>query len=470
MKRAIHWFRRDLRISDNHALFKASQQAQEIIPVFVIEEGFKTGPDVGAARVNFLLQALRILKQQLAVIGLPLIVRSGRSEEVIPKLALETASQAVFCNKRYEPYAVRRDQRLFNSLNQVGVGFFTFKDAVIFEETDVVNLSGRPYTVFTPYARMWKSRAIPSPFPQPEPRPSSLAKYFSEEIPDDSSSFGYSSSQPLPDAGETAAEHRMKEFFEHDLKDYGTARNLPGINGTSGLSPYLRCGNISPRTIIARLNKERSRLQNPGEMESLETFLKELIWREFYLQILANFPHVSRGAFRTEYDALGWSASEEYFHAWKTGQTGFPIVDAAMRCLNQTGWMHNRLRMITAMFLTKDLMIHWQSGERYFMQQLIDGDMACNNGGWQWCAGTGTDAAPYFRIFNPTSQSKTCDPSGKFIRRWIPELNHLNPAVIHEPSSVDRRGIYPEPIIDHKIQRKRCLNMYAEVFSRRKNS
>lgn len=409
MKLAIHWFRRDLRVTDNTALHFAFKRAEKVIPVFIAEDALKTGPDVGERRVAFLLRAVENLRRDLNALGHTLIVREGKSETEIPTLARELGAQAVFANKRYEPYAIARDARIFNALNAIGVGFELFKDAVIWEEREILTGSDSPYTVFTPYSKAWKSRRIPPP------------------------------AAALGKVAKNDAQQALDRFVDLHLANYKTTRDFPALDATSRLSPHLRAGTIGIRTVLQACRGN-------------ETFLNELIWREFYLQILANFPHVARGSFRREYDALEWENGNEHFEAWKIGQTGYPIVDAAMRCLNATGWMHNRLRMIVAMFLTKDLLISWQWGERYFMQQLIDGDMAANNGGWQWSAGTGTDAAPYFRIFNPITQSRKFDPDGAFIRQWLPEANPLDP-----------HDFWKKPIVDHSQQRTKCLAMYAKI-------
>ena len=291
----------------------------------------------------------------------------------------------------------------------------------------------------------------------------------SEPLPVDPAELGHPLRQTLPPTGEAAARETLRQFMSGPVLRYGEARDFPAADGTSQLSPHLRAGTIGIRTILAQLTRARAKAKMPAQRESCDVFLGELIWREFYQQALFNFPHVTKGAFRPEYDRLEWSGEEGHFQAWCAGRTGYPIVDAAMRCLNATGWMHNRLRMIVAMFLTKDLLIHWQNGERYFMQQLVDGDLAANNGGWQWSAGTGTDAAPYFRIFNPLSQGEKFDPAGEFVRRWVPELAALPPTLIHRPwadAAVARPLNYPRRIVAHEEQRARCLAMFAAIKRR----
>jgi len=467
VKLAIHWFRRDLRVSDNTSLHEAASRAEMVLPVFILEDAFRTGPDVGAARLAFLLQSLDSLRKNLAALGYPLIIRHGRSEIELPKLCRETGAEAVFCNKRYEPYAQARDARVFNALNSAGVGFEVFKDAVIWEERDLLTQAGNPFTVFTPYSRAWKTRRIPPPRPRLKSTRRNFPKIQSDPLPTDPADLGHPLNQTLPATGERAAHEALKSFLKKAVCEYGETRDFPAREGTSRLSAHLRCGTIGIRTILAGLNAARSE-STAAQQKNCDVFLNELIWREFYLQVLANFPHVMRGCFRPEYDALRWHDNRAHFDAWCAGMTGYPVVDAAMRCLNTTGWMHNRLRMIVAMFLTKDLLINWQWGERYFMHKLVDGDMAANNGGWQWSAGTGTDAAPYFRIFNPVSQGRKFDPDGAFVRQWIPELTPLPGNLIHEPWKAPSSAPvqYPRRIVLHEEQRVKCLAMFQAVTKR----
>jgi deoxyribodipyrimidine photo-lyase len=473
VKTVIHWFRRDLRISDNTALSEAARRAEKVVPVFIFEDAFRTGPDVGAARLAFLLQSVESLRKNLLELGHPLVIRCGKSEEILPQLCREAGAQAVFANKRYEPYEQRRDERITGILNAAGFGCELFKDAVVWEETEILTQAGKPYTVFTPYSKAWKAKAIPPPKPKfrsrkPEARSQNLR---SDVLPADTNELGHPLTQTIPPGGERVALELLRRFMAGPVHEYGANRNFPAVDGTSNLSPHLRAGTIGIRTVLAELKKAREKMPRPQtpdpRLESgCDAFLNELIWREFYLQVLHNFPNVTRGAFRSEYDALKWSENQEHFAAWREGRTGYPIVDAAMRCLNATGTMHNRLRMIVAMFLTKDLLIHWRWGERYFMKQLVDGDMAANNGGWQWSAGTGTDAAPYFRIFNPVSQGEKFDAEGLFVRRWIPELQDMSDDLIHQPWQNPlrlSRSKYPQRIVLHEEQRPKCLAMFKAV-------
>ena len=466
MKTVIHWFRRDLRVSDNVALSEAAKRAETVIPVFIFEDAFHTGPDVGAARLAFLLQSVESLRKNLLELGHTLVVRCGKSEEILPALAKEVGAQVVFANKRYEPYTQKRDERITAALLQTGVGFELFKDAVVWEETEVLNLSGKPYTVFTPYSKAWKARAIPPPRLKLASPKSKVQSPKSDALPQSPDEIGFPLTQQIPVGGEHAALELLRQFMAGPVYSYDTNRNFPALDGGSNLSPHLRAGTIGIRTIIAELNKAKAKAVGANVLKSCETFLNELIWREFYAQVLHNFPHVTKGAFRPEYDKLQWSDNQEHFTAWCEGKTGYPIVDAAMRCLNATGTMHNRPRMIVAMFLTKDLLINWQQGERYFMRQLVDGDMAANNGGWQWSAGTGTDAAPYFRIFNPVSQGEKFDAGGKFVRSWIPELKDIPDDLIQQPWEnplLLSKSKYPQRIVLHEEQRVKCLAMFKAV-------
>ena len=471
MKTVIHWFRRDLRVHDNVALHQAYSRAERVVPVFIVEEALKTGPDVGAARLAFLLKAVESLRKNLEVLGYPLVIRRGRSEEVLPLLCQELKAEAVFCNRRYEPYTVARDSRILEALKSIGVAFEIFKDAVVWQDREVLTQAGNPFTVFTPYSKAWKSKPIPPPVPTLPRTDTKYPAVSSDELPVAPAELGHALDQTLDRAGERAARETLKQFMEGPVRRYAMQRDIPGIHGTSRLSPHFRTGSIGIRSVLAKLAAVRGD-STPEEQRSCDVFLNELIWREFYTQVLSNFPHVTRGAFRPEYDALKWSDNIEHFQAWCQGMTGYPIVDAAMRCLNKTGWMHNRLRMIVAMFLSKDLMLPWQWGEKYFMKQLVDGDMAANNGGWQWSAGTGTDAAPYFRIFNPTSQAQKVDVDGNFVRLWVPELASLSGSSIHEPWKeplLPGRLKYPERIVKHEEQREKCLAMFKAVRPKKQN-
>ncbi|MFQ3671345.1 MAG: deoxyribodipyrimidine photo-lyase [Verrucomicrobiia bacterium] len=446
MNRALVWFRRDLRTLDHPALAHAARQADSIVPFFIFDPTILQAPDLGAPRVAYLLAALESLDKNLRVLGGRLIIRQGPPRTVIPALAREAQATAIYWNDDVEPYALQRDADLHTLCQRAGLTVHRFHDQTVHGTGAVLKPDGKPYAIFTPYSRAWLQR----PLPQPLPRPSSVT--VPPNLPSDPlptlHQLGFTLRIPMIPAGEKAALDTWKTFASTSIHTYASHRNLPALDGTSHLSPHLRFGTISPRWLTSQVQQL---LKNqPDSRKEIEIFRQELIWRDFYKTILAHFPHVATGCFKPEYNAIAWENRDDLFQAWCEGRTGYPIVDAAMRQLNATGWMHNRLRMIVASFLTKDLLISWQWGERYFMQHLFDGDLAANNGGWQWAASTGTDAQPYFRIFNPTSQAEKFDPEGRFINRWVPEANSLS---------------YPPPLVDHSRQRLRALALYQAIRS-----
>jgi deoxyribodipyrimidine photo-lyase len=441
----IVWFRRDLRVSDHTALHRAAQTGAPVIPVFVFDPAILAAPDTGSRRTAFLLQALHSLAGNLEHLGTKLVVRKGHPEKELLAVAKDTGAKKILFNKDVEPYSRKRDEKVAKMAKEEGIEIEACDDLMIQPPGKVQRAAGGPYTVFTPYSRA--SLAIPPHDPLPRPAKlsgSSKAKGIS--LPDLKDLGLNPCDIPVPPAGEKAAQQLLKDFVAKNLRRYDSIRNFPHPDGTSRLSPHLRLGTISVRTVLAAAR--RARADDPAAKKQIDVFISELIWRDFYKQILWEYPHVAEGSFRKEYDRVEWENRKDLFQAWCEGRTGFPIVDAAMRQLNQTGWMHNRLRMIVASFLTKDLLVSWQWGERYFMQKLFDGDLAANNGGWQWAAGTGTDAQPYFRIFNPTSQAERFDPDGKFIAQYVPEVDSLQ---------------YPAPIVDHARQRVRALAMYKKA-------
>ena len=463
MKTTIHWFRRDLRITDNTALARAAAEGERLLPVFVLDDAILARRDTGAARVRFMLESLAALADALADCGSRLVLLRGDPAKTLLDVARAVGAEAVHWNKDYEPYARGRDARVTEALTAHGVRTHGWKDQVLFEEREILTAQGKPYTVYTPYARAWRAAkpAAPVRMPPLPPLPRGVGSLPTSAWPD-ATELGFATTADLPAPGERAARARLDEFRAAALADYDEGRNFPARSGTSGLSPYLRFGIVSIRTVHA---------DTSGRSAAARTFTGELIWRDFYQQLLFHHPNVERQAFRPPMRTLAWENDRGLFAAWQRGETGYPIVDAAMRQLRATGWMHNRCRMIVASFLTKDLLIDWRWGERHFMRELVDGDLAANNGGWQWAASTGTDAQPWFRIFNPTSQGRKFDPDGDYVRRWVPELAGVPTKWIHEPwrlTPIEARqaglGLdttYPERIVLHEERRPRALAMYG---------
>ena len=438
---SIWWIRRDIRLTDNPALHSALEVG-DVIPVFIIDPAFSTQ---SPRRRSFLYEGLSSLNKNLQMRGSYLVIRTGKPVNVLRQLIQETHATAIFTEEDYTPYARKRDSQIASQLPlQLILG------QTVHHPEFVKKADGKPYTIYTPYSKIWKSflqeiKIIPAPKNINTP-----AGIQSDPIP----AF---ESNPLFPAGEAEALKRLKDFASKRIFSYDEARNRMDLDGTSSLSPYLRFGMLGLRQAVSAAK------QASAESRGAEVWLNELIWREFYIQILYHFPHVSQNAFNASLANIPWRNNESEFSAWKNGLTGMPIVDAAMRQLKETGWMHNRARMIVASFLVKDLLIDWRWGEAWFMENLLDGDIAANNGGWQWTAGTGTDAAPYFRIFNPVLQSAKFDPEGNYIRKWVPELSGLNAKEIHTPWDFDIKiSGYPErPIVDRGIVKERTLKAYS---------
>ncbi len=451
--RAIHWFRNDLRLRDNTALRAAAERADELLPIFVIDPRLLR-THTAAARRNYLGACLNELAESLAEAGCPLLIVRDDPVAIIPRLIRECGADLLTFNRDYSPYAVRRDQRVSGAAQDAGAKVESFKDKVLFEADEVLTKNGTPFRVYSPYRRAWlaKSRAqSPSPSGPPKlPRPVALPACAKP------ASLDCEPSEHI--AGESAALARLREFVAGDGASYETGRDLPARDATSRLSAALRFGAVSPRTCIEAARKQARKSKRA--VDGLAKWVDELVWREFYQALLASHPEVLERSFRPETRAVEWNDDEESFAAWCEGRTGFPMVDAGMRQLVSTGWMHNRARMITASFLVKDLLIDWQRGERFFMEHLVDGDPAANNGGWQWAASTGTDAQPYFRVFNPTTQGRKFDPDGTYVRRFVPELADLPSKHIHDPGS-QRPGDYPEPIVDHAERRVVAIARFA---------
>jgi deoxyribodipyrimidine photo-lyase len=428
---SICWLRRDLRLDDNAALYHGLKESGNVIPLFIFDTNILSRlEDREDRRVQFIHDQLLEIQSQLKEIGSTLIVKIGKPIEVWRDLIKEWQVKSVHTNHDFEPYARERDDQIKNLLEENGVPFKTYKDHVIFEKQEVVKDDGLPYTVFTPYSRKWMTKLKPfyyKPYPCSMYFPNFYKSEMQIPIPD-LESFGFKSSMSrYPD-----------KIVKADIvKKYTEQRNFPAINGTSRLGVHLRFGTLSIRKLLAY------------SIDKNQTFANELIWRDFYQQILWHFPHVATQAFKKDYDRIEWVNDESMFHKWCEGLTGYPLVDAGMRELNETGFMHNRVRMVVSSFLSKHLLIDWRWGEAYFAKKLLDFDLAANNGGWQWAAGCGTDAAPYFRIFSPSAQMEKFDPKLEYVKKWVPEYG---------------TDAYPAPIVNHEIARKRCLEVYQKAL------
>ena len=471
LDRALVWFRRDLRADDHAALHHALKSARQVFCTFILDREILDALPRADRRVAFILDALRVLDEDLRGLGGALIVRHAAASDEIPRLAAELDVQAVFANHDDEPQALARDARVAERLGSCGAALRTFKDHVIFERREVLTATGGPYGVFTPYKNAWLRKVNDfylSSYPVERHAGALAATPLATGVPAlQAIGFEEVALSPHLGQGRRGAETLLEDFLDR-IDAYDRQRDFPAVKGPSYLSVHLRFGTVSIRR-LARL--AHARMQGGGH--GAEVWLSELIWRDFYHQVMHHHPHAMTAAFRPEYDAIAWETGEHadaLFAAWCEGRTGYPLVDAAMRQLNQTGYMHNRLRMVTASFLTKDLGLDWRRGEAWFARQLLDFDLAANNGGWQWASSSGCDAQPYFRIFNPVSQSEKFDAEGRFIRRYCPELAGLDAKAIHAPwerAPLAMQGVdYPRPVVDHALARERTLARYAVVKSR----
>lgn len=422
MKLNIFWFRRDLRLEDNHGFFMALQSGLPVLPLFIFDTDILSGLPANDARVHFIHGTLEKMNQKLNHAASSILIRNGTPLTIWKALLNEYEIAEVFANHDYEPYAIKRDEEIRQILDQSGVRFHTFKDQVIFEKDEILKADGTPYTIYTPYKNRWLDHYNPtrdtSPFPSEDLLSNCLEKKF--DFP------------TLKSIGFVESTIQVLNFEKQHIKEYAQNRDIPHQDTTTKMGPHLRFGTLSIR--------HATRLAG-----SSQVFLNELIWREFFMMILFHFPHVVQKSFKKKYDGIQWINDETLFRQWCQGKTGYPMVDAGMRQLNQTGFMHNRVRMVVASFLCKHLLIDWRWGEAYFAEKLLDYELASNNGNWQWAAGCGCDAAPYFRVFNPTTQLKKFDPEMKYVKKWIPELADMG---------------YPPPIVEHAAARNRAIEVY----------
>ncbi len=436
-KIAVCWFRRDLRLHDNAALYHALKSGYQVLPLFIFDKHILDAlEDKKDRRVEFIWGVIDAMQDELKAIDSSMLVKYGEPKTVWKRLLEKYSIAEVFTNHDYEKYAIDRDKQIGEFLNENGIPFYTSKDQTIFEKNEILTNSETPYKVFTPYSRSWKDKLsnnehLINPYATEKHFANLLKSDVRHDVPSLEAMGFEAVGEPFPD----------KKISNEIIEKYAEQRDIPAVKGTTEISIHLRFGTVSIRELVRKALKLN------------EKWLNELIWRDFYMNILWHFPHINEGkSFRPEYDRIEWRNNEAEFQKWCEGKTGFPIVDAGMRQLNETGFMHNRVRMITSSFLIKDLLVDWRWGEAYFAKKLRDFEFASNNGGWQWAAGSGVDAAPYFRVFNPDSQEKKFDPDHKYIKRWIPEFE---------------TKYYPKPMVDHKMARERALKVYKEGLEKK---
>lgn len=433
MKQSINifWFRRDLRLDDNHGLYEALQDKHQVLPVFIFDSDILERLPPEDARVTFIYETLQAINDQLQKdYGSDIAIYFGKPLDIYKQLVQTYQIETVYTNHDYEPYAIKRDQEIKDFLKEQNIAFKSYQDQVIFEKNDIVKADGTPYLVYTPYMKQWKNHFSMQSLKTYDTKPNLFKLVKQTPVAHSNlSEMGFkTSSQKIRNYSVTA----------ELIQNYEATRNFPAQDSTSRLGPHLRFGTVSIRKIVKKATAEKN-----------EIFWQELIWREFFMQILWHFPHSVTQSFKPQYDRIVWQNNESEFHAWCEGKTGYPLVDAGMRQLNETGFMHNRVRMLVGSFLCKHLLIDWRWGEAYFAEKLHDYELASNVGNWQWVAGCGVDAAPYFRIFNPTTQIEKFDKNLEYIKQWVPDFRELT---------------YPTPIVEHAFARERCLKVYKEAL------
>ena len=430
-KISIFWFRRDLRLHDNKALFHALQSEEKILPIFIFDIDILEKIPKDDARISFIYSELKAMNKHLEAHETEIKMFYGNPKEVFKSLMKNYTIVKVFTNHNYEPYAIKRDLEIKEVVSTSKIDFQTYKDQVIFEKNEITKKDGKPYVVYTPYSKKWLEKYETN---KPE-------NYPSEDLLDRLYKKTKSETLTLSDIGfiETSIPIKNYIFNSRIINEYEETRNFPALDNTSKLGPHLRFGTVSVRQMVSRADAYENKI-----------FLKELIWREFFMQILWHFPETHKNSFKSKYDRIIWRNNEKEFKKWCEGNTGYPMVDAGMRQLNKTGFMHNRVRMLVGSFLCKHLLIDWRWGEAYFAEKLHDYEMSSNVGNWQWVAGTGVDASPYFRIFNPTSQIQKFDKELKYIKKWVPDFQEIT---------------YPSPMVEHKFARERCLKTYKDALA-----
>ncbi len=474
-KLILFWHRRDLRISDNMGLAAARKQSSKIVGVFCLDPNILNSNEVAPARVTYMLGCLQELEESYSKIGSQLLIVRGEPIEAIPQLAVALQVTGVFWHKDGEPYARERDGKVEQELLKQGIAVTNYWDQLLHPPEDILTQSGKPYTVYTPFWKNWSQKPkleVAEKLDQIQGLTAEEIKIAQEtgvvSLPTGKDLGYYWDGELILTPGETAAREQLEEFSGRAIAQYQEQRNFPAVEGTSLLSPALRFGVIGIRTVWQATLEATKNSYSEEVRANIETWQKELAWREFYQHALYHFPQLTVEPYRQQFKDFPWDNNPEHFQAWCEGKTGYPMVDAAMRQLNETGWMHNRCRMIVASFLTKDLIINWQWGEQYFMQKLCDGDLASNNGGWQWSASCGMDPKP-LRIFNPASQAKKFDPEGEYIRQWLPELSSIDTEYLVRgkiPDDERERCDYPQPIVDHNLRQREFKRRYQEQKNR----